>query len=108
MNQSTSVAEGEILASTSWLRTEKFVWIDARPRPKYETDHVPGAILLNEEEWDACFPNFTEAWAPGTPIVVYCEVGCRSGYKVAERLRDKGIEPIYVLKGGWQAWKAAQ
>lgn len=108
LNQATTLVEGEVSAKAAWLKTEKFVWIDARPRPKYETAHVPDAILLNEEEWDSCFPNLTEAWSPGMTIVVYCEVGCRSSYKVAERLRDKGMEPVFVLKGGWQAWRAAQ
>jgi rhodanese-related sulfurtransferase len=85
---------------------EDAVWVDARSREEYEQGHVTGAILLNEENWDSLLGNLFEAWKPPRAIIVYCNAGCQASQKVAERLRDLGIDPVYFLKGGYDAWKS--
>ncbi len=82
------------------------LWVDARPREKFDAEHIEGALLLNEDEWDALLPAVFEAWSPERRVVVYCDsLGCESGREVAARLRRAGIEPVFLLKGGWDAWK---
>lgn len=85
--------------------TDDAVWVDARARPDYDNGHVAGAVMLNEDEWDSLIEGVFEIWQPGRPIVVYCNAGCPSSEKVAQRLRDMGIEPVYYLRGGYEAWK---
>jgi rhodanese-related sulfurtransferase len=83
------------------------LWIDARSANEYEVEHVPGAILLNLEGWDSLFPRFLDQWNPGKKVVVYCSsTACELSHEVAERLQANGISPVYVLKGGWEAWKS--
>jgi rhodanese-related sulfurtransferase len=86
---------------------DKALYVDARPRQRYEAGHIPGAILLNEEQWDSLFPLFSDAFDPDKTIVVYCDGGgCEASHEVAGRLRKAlGIETIFVLKGGWPAWQ---
>ncbi len=65
-------------------------WIDARPGADYEKDHVPGAILLNEDKWDELFPQFLQQWSPEKRIVVYCSAeSCNLAGDVARQLREK-------------------
>ena len=69
--------------------------------------HVPDAVLLNEDRWDELFENFLDSWQPQSNVVVYCSrLECDSSKAVASRLiEDMGIDRIYVLKGGWEAWE---
>ena len=90
----------------SWPRD--VVWIDARPRAEFEAGHVPGAVLLNEDSFDALLPGLLAQWQPGRPVVVYCSASCESSRRIALRLRVVGIEDVHVLEGGWDSAKALQ
>ncbi len=80
------------------------VWVDARTRESFEAGHMPGAILLNREEWnDLLLESFETLAASDRPIVVYCDgATCGKSREVAEELRDLGMVDVYYLKGGWQ------
>jgi rhodanese-related sulfurtransferase len=83
------------------------LWVDARSQHEYDAEHVPGAILLNLEGWNSLFPRFLDQWFPEQRIVVYCSsTSCELSHEVAARLEKSGVSPIYVLKGGWEEWKA--
>jgi rhodanese-related sulfurtransferase len=85
---------------------ENVFWVDARSLEEYDADHVPGAVLLNLENWDQLFPKFLDQWNPDKKIVVYCgAASCGLSREVAERLRKNNIPSVFVLKGGWDAWK---
>jgi len=85
------------------------LWIDARSAESFAAGHVPEAVPLNEDHWETLLPGIVERWQPGTTLVVYCDHRqCQSSQQVARRLRrDLGIESLYVLEGGWLAWKEA-
>ena len=70
---------------------------------RFDADHMPGAILLNEDSWDSLLPDFLAQWQPGRPVVVYCGPSCESSRRVALRLRLAGVSDIRVLDGGWDA-----
>ncbi len=101
---------GEVTLATvlAW-EDGSVLWIDARDRTEFEEDHIPGAVLLNEDEWEALFFDFLEHDPLGRTLVVYCSSReCGSSHRVAERLRldlGDGIE-VHVLHGGWNAWTA--
>lgn len=83
------------------------LWVDARTREKFEEEHLPGAILLNRQEWgDLMFEHMDALQdAMGNPVVVYCDgTDCRKSLEVAAQLRELlGLEPVYVLFGDWRA-----
>lgn len=97
---------GEITLADA-LALEEAVWIDARERGAYEAGHIPGAILLNETEWNTLLPGFFARWAPGHPVVVYCDSRqCDTSHHVADRLREEaGLPEVHVLFGGWETWR---
>lgn len=81
------------------------LWIDARSREEYEVGHLPGALLLNPDEWgELMFEHqFALQEAFSRPIVVYAEPAdpVRAA-DIAQRLRELlGLDPVYVLEGSW-------
>lgn len=86
------------------------LWVDAREAGAYAAAHVPGALSLNETEWETGFGALVEAWDGARGIVVYCGgESCHASEAVARRLkRELGFENIVVLRGGWDAWREAE
>lgn len=86
------------------------LWVDARPVEEFERDHIPGAVLLNEDRWNELLSQFLATqWSPEKKIVVYCSAAsCNLAEDVARRLREEAKLPneIRILKGGWEAWLA--
>ena len=101
------LGESEVSLETAQMWGDKVLWVDARARAKYEREHIPGAILLNEDEWVRLVGPFLDAWEPGKTIVVYCDSGsCDASLSVAGRIKTElqVDSPIWVLHGGWDAW----
>jgi rhodanese-related sulfurtransferase len=85
---------------------DNVMWVDARPTEEFEQDHIPGAILLNEDSWNELLPQFLGQWSPKKRVVVYCSAqSCNAAAEVARRLREEaGLNNILVLEGGWEEW----
>ena len=97
--------EERLATVQSW--GDSVLWVDARPRKEFDAEHVPNAVLLNLEEWDQLFPAFLDRWQPNQKVVVYCSsLECHMSQEVADRLKRNSVEPVYVLKGGGEAWKS--
>jgi rhodanese-related sulfurtransferase len=86
------------------------IWVDARPDNEYREDHIPGAVLLNEDRWNELLPQFLGQWTPGKKVVVYCSAkSCNLAGDVARRLRDEArLNDVFVLEGGWEEWLKQQ
>ena len=86
------------------------LWIDARPQEQFDEEHVPGALLLNEQKFDEqVLENLDRLQLNRDPVVVYCSAQkCEASRKVMMKLKEMGfVQEAFVLKGGWPAWKAA-
>lgn len=86
------------------------LWIDARIQEQFDAGHVPGALLLNEQKFDEQLFGHLDTLQTNTkPIIIYCSAAkCEASRHVLERLKQTlPVENVFVLKGGWQAWKAA-
>jgi rhodanese-related sulfurtransferase len=84
------------------------IWVDARPAAEFEQNHVPGAVLLNEDRWNELLPLMLMTWSPEKRVIVYCSSeSCGASREVARRLREEaGLKNVFVLEGGWEAWLA--
>ena len=82
------------------------IWVDARPDAEFEREHIPGAVLLNEDRWNELLPQFLDSWSPEKRVVVYCSSqSCNASREVARRLRDEAqLKNVFVLQGGWEEW----
>ena len=102
----TPVAASEMV-TVAQARSADAIWIDARPQEEFEREHVPDALLLNEDRWNELLPQVLAVWAPEKRVVVYCSSeSCGSSREIAHRLRkEAGLTNVFVLEGGWEAWK---
>ena len=101
----TALEPGEVRAAEAkgWA-TDK-VWVDARSRAKFEHKKVPGAVLLNSEEWEELVPKFLDAWAPDKAVIVYGDREGDAAATIAFRLREElKIGNVWVLHGGFEEW----
>jgi rhodanese-related sulfurtransferase len=103
----SAIAPSEMVTvelARAWGNTA--IWVDARPGDEFASDHVPGALSLNEDRWNELLPQFLAVWSPGKKIVVYCSsLSCNASREVARRLRKEAQLPdVFVLEGGWEAW----
>lgn len=105
------LGDGEVSVAQAmeWQKGEGVIWIDARPEEKFAKSHVTDAILLNDMDFDnLLFDAYDKIANQDRPIVIYCgSHSCKASHKVAEKLREKRIPDVYVLKGGWDAWAKA-
>ena len=104
-----ALAPGEISLPEVQNWKESVLWVDARPESDYEVEHIPGAVSLNPDNWSEQFPHFLDGWRPAEKAVVYCSAAsCDTSREIADRLRRSGVDPVYYLKGGWEAWKSTR
>jgi rhodanese-related sulfurtransferase len=105
-NHEEPLAPGEVRVATAREWGDKVIWVDARSRAKFERKHIPGALLLNEDEWEKLVGPFLDAWDPDKEVVVYCDGGgCEASRAVADRMHEElKIGNVHILKGGWDAW----
>jgi len=97
--------ESQEISLENALKLKSVLWVDARSASAYEVDHISGALLLNEDEWDRQLPMVLQTWSPERSIIVYCSSRqCQASHHIAQRLKVVGVSPIYVLKGGWEIW----
>lgn len=83
------------------LETRGIVLVDVRTPQEYVHEHIPGAMLLPMQDFEADFlPD------GGKPVVLHCGSGMRSG-KMAEKVLAAGIDRIAHMDGGMGAWKSA-
>jgi rhodanese-related sulfurtransferase len=83
------------------------LWIDARNEEQFTKAHVPGAVRLEEDDWNTLLPAVLAVWSPERKLVVYCSrEACNASHAVAERLRHEvELKNVYVLRGGWEEWE---
>lgn len=84
--------------------------VDARDAAAYRRQHIPGALSLGERGWEGLLQALVAAWRPGGRVVTYCDDrSCEVSQSVARRLRrELGVNDVFVLKGGWNAWWETQ
>ena len=102
------LGDGEISIDVAlgWEQSQGVLWIDARSVEKFEEQHIPGAILLNEFDWNALLmENYHVITNQDRPLVIYCgSYSCKASTTIADKLRAIRVPDVYVLKGGWDAW----
>jgi rhodanese-related sulfurtransferase len=101
--------EGALELSQVLALTKPYLWIDSRDTATFEKEHIPNAILLNEDDWESNLSTLLEHWN-GQVLIVYCaSETCHTSKAIVDRLKHElGFDDVYFLKGGWETWNAAK
>ena|SRR5688572_5053143 len=86
------------------LKRSKAVLVDVRMPQEFEQGHMEGALNLNF--FDPNFKNQLLELDKNKRYYFYCKNDARSE-RAAEFLLQNDYPEVYVLKGGYEAWKAA-
>ena len=82
------------------------LFIDARDEVYYNDGHIKNA-MKNVFLMELIF-NLEEKQTKEDPIVVYCgDPGCGDSEDLAYDLQNEGFKKLFVFKGGWLEWSAA-
>ena len=79
---------------------EEVLVVDVRTREEYDSGHIPGAVLVVNEEIGSEPPQ--ELPDKNQPLLLYCRSGRRSK-EAAEKLAELGYTQVYEF-GGIQDW----
>ena len=82
------------------------LFIDARDEVYYNEGHIRNA-MKNVFLMELIF-NIEDKQTKEDPIVVYCgDPGCGDSEDLAYDLQNEGFKKLFVFKGGWLEWSAA-
>ena len=82
------------------------LFIDARDEVYYNEGHIKNA-MKNVFLMELIF-NIEDKQTKEEPVVVYCgDPGCGDSENLAYDLKSEGFKKLFVFKGGWLEWSAA-
>lgn len=94
-------------AKTLFDRKEA-VFVDARHSEDYAVEHIPGAVSLFAEDFDAKYDSVFGAVPKDRPIVTYCsDPQCEMAVKLGDALVAHGHTKVFILLEGLPGWKGA-
>lgn len=79
---------------------EPFTVVDVRTETEFLSKHIPGSTLFPLQQLQS---RWREVPNNGTPIALVSEHGNR-GVSACRFLQERGIGPLYLLKGGLERW----
>lgn len=82
-----------------FLAQPDHIVLDQRDASSYTKDHLPGARQVHDQLVKQMIRN------KQTPVLVYCYRG-NSSKDLAILLVNFGLQEVYNLEGGWEAWQA--
>lgn len=109
--QSKMASDHFCLATVMAEHQGNVLWVDARDAKSYAKQHVPGAILVPENDAENYLskPEVMQAigmsGVEGQVLVIYCgSEACGSSKHVAQKIRATGFHSkVFILHGGWKA-----
>lgn len=84
--------------------------LDARPEIFHRLGHVPGALSLPREDFEAGFERLRGVLEAekARALVIYCSgSSCEDSELVRKGLLRLGFTQVSIFVGGWAKWKAA-
>lgn len=86
------------------INREDAVVIDTRNKAEFKSGHISDAILIPLPEIKDSIKKLNEF--EGRPLIFYCKSGSRSD-EACKALSKLGLNNVYALSGGTQAWEDA-
>jgi rhodanese-related sulfurtransferase len=94
--------------SKQMLEDGEAVIIDVRQQQYYEEGHIPGALLMPLDSLEKLVRSGRAPITTSDMLILYCDCPAEeSSLMAASVLEHYGFSKIYVMRGGWQAWKDA-
>lgn len=90
---------------TRLFNHEDALLIDLRSKADYDKGHILGAENIPAANLDEQIEKLKQK-ADNKPVVLYCGNGMES-QRTGRKLQQSGFDQLYLLKGGFPAWREA-
>lgn len=103
-NSVSGVVELTPMEATRKMNHEKAIMLDVRPEKEFAEGHILNAVNIPMDKLTE--QNKELMKHRERPLILCCRMGTDS-VRAARLLKQQGIEQLYSLKGGLQAWRSA-
>ena len=84
------------------------LFLDARPPEDYAKGHLPGAVVLFNEEFEEYYPSLEDQIKAADRVITYCDgIECGRAPEIAGRLLELVEVPVFCFTDGYPAWTKA-
>jgi rhodanese-related sulfurtransferase len=88
------------------LHSAEAVFVDARPVEHFTRGHIPGAVSVPFDQFDAFFPVMADLIDSGRELVMYCtNRECDDALLLAIELQNMGCSNVVLFVDGFEFWK---
>ena len=102
-------AEIGVAGVDSALTAADGLLLDARTAEDYAAGHIPGALNLPAEKFDAAYPALKDTLESAPRLITYCDGGdCELSKQLGEVLKGQGFKRVQLFAGGINAWIEAE
>jgi len=85
--------------------TGEFIIVDARNSEYWKKSKIGNSINIFPYEDESNVINKILDLPYDKKIIVYCDGGnCDSSHKIAEMMKNFGLENVFIYSGGWEEW----
>jgi rhodanese-related sulfurtransferase len=85
--------------------TGEFIIVDARNSDYWKKSKIGNSINIFPYEDESIVINKILDLPHDKKIIVYCDGGnCDSSHKIAEMMKNFGLENVFIYTGGWEEW----
>lgn len=90
------------------MKMPNVIIYDARPKGLYEKGHLPNAVSLPPEEFEAKIMDLLTI-NKSYPVIIYCDGGeCDLSHELETKLKAIGFQKLFIFQGGWEEWEKKQ
>ncbi len=93
-------------AALEAFQAQRAVFVDARNPDNYDEAHIPGAINVPPDQFEADTETFMNQISPNEEVIVYCDgPGCHLAETLVQLMHQVGYQKMVLFADGWQGWK---
>ncbi len=101
----SEIGADEVEAAIAKQDSELVLIVDARAPEDYIAGHIPGALNLPSDQFDAAFPALSDTLSVASRLIVYCDGGdCELSHDLATQLKERGFKAVQLFTGGINGW----
>lgn len=90
------------------FQAKRAVFVDARNPENYTEAHIPGAINVPPEQFEADVEPFMNRIPPDQEVILYCDgPGCHLAETLSVLMKEMGYEKLSLFLDGWRGWENA-
>jgi len=85
----------------------EYLFVDARSFVEVEFQTIPGAFFIREDTFDDDLLGYFDFMGPDDHFILFGDGNLLPISNIAARMKERGYENVFILKGGLAAWSAA-